>query len=63
MAIQNLEYSSECMICGYLLNLAPDIEVGELLECGDCGTELEVTAIEPTIELIEAPCEGEDWGQ
>ena len=62
MAVQNLNVYSECVICGCNLTLNADIELGELLECVDCGSELEVSSMDP-LELIEAPCEGEDWGQ
>ena len=65
MAITNTEQQTslvtECVICGAELTFAT-LEISELLECYDCGTELEVQSITPLI-LIEAPCEGEDWGQ
>ncbi len=35
---------------------------GELLECGDCGSELEVISLDP-VKLEEAPEAEEDWGQ
>ncbi|MFW9928824.1 MAG: lysine biosynthesis protein LysW [Candidatus Thorarchaeota archaeon] len=54
--------SSECIVCGCILNLNNDVEIGELLECSDCGTELEVISIEP-LSFEEAPMEGEDWGE
>jgi alpha-aminoadipate carrier protein LysW len=61
MLNQNVN-SSECVICGYTLELTSNIEVGEIIECRDCGTELEVSSITPLM-LIEAPVEGEDWGE
>jgi len=35
---------------------------GELLECVDCGSELEITGTDP-VTLEEAPEAEEDWGQ
>lgn len=53
---------AECPVCGAEVELAADAVVGELMECEDCGTELEVLEIEPP-ELGEAPESEEDWGQ
>ena len=46
---------------------AADIEidgavVGEILQCVECGAELEVLELEP-ITLGLAPAEEEDWGE
>jgi alpha-aminoadipate carrier protein LysW len=38
------------------------VELGEILVCPDCGTELEVTSREPLV-LSLAPREEEDWGE
>ena len=35
---------------------------GEIVACPDCGTELEVTSIDP-LTLEAAPMEQEDWGE
>ena len=52
---------AECPACGGDVTITPDTVVNELLECPDCGTELEVLEIDPPT-LGEAPeCE-EDWG-
>ena len=53
---------AECPVCGATVHLAADAVVGELMECTDCGTELEVLGLEPP-ELGEAPATEEDWGQ
>ncbi|MCD6451993.1 MAG: lysine biosynthesis protein LysW [Acidobacteria bacterium] len=53
---------TECPICGANLSLSDDLMVGELIECPDCGTELEVKSINPLF-LAEAPQEEEDWGE
>ncbi len=52
----------ECLICGAEVVKPDDAVIGELIVCADCGTELEITGLEPfTIE--EAPQEQEDWGE
>lgn len=50
-----------CPICEASLSLE-NVEVGEIVECEECGAELEVTSLEPP-QLAEAPKEEEDWGQ
>ena len=53
---------SECPVCGAEVEIGSDVVKGELLECDDCGTELEVVAVDP-VKLQEAPEAEEDWGQ
>ena len=53
---------NECPVCGAEVSLSADVVKGELVECGDCGTELEVTSVDP-VTLQEAPEAEEDWGQ
>lgn len=53
---------TECVECGARLNLNGDLEEGEIVDCPDCGVELEVTGLNPvSVEL--APMEEEDWGE
>ena len=52
----------ECPVCSVDISLTDDAVVGELMECPDCGTELEVTGLEPAA-LSEAPQTEEDWGE
>ena len=52
----------ECPVCAADVSLADDAEVSELMECPACGTELEVTGLEPAA-LSEAPQTEEDWGE
>ena len=51
-----------CLECAAELNLASDVEVGEIVVCPDCGVELEVTSVDP-ITVEEAPEVEEDWGE
>ena len=53
---------AECMECGAELDLASDVEVGELIVCEDCGAEFEVMGLDP-ITLEAAPEVEEDWGE
>jgi alpha-aminoadipate carrier protein LysW len=52
----------KCPECAAELNLAPDVEVAEIVVCPDCGVELEVMSLEP-IMLELAPEVEEDWGE
>ena len=52
----------ECPECGAELELASDLEEGEILVCPDCGAELEVLSLDP-ITLDLAPEVEEDWGE
>lgn len=53
---------AECPECVATLELAPDVEEGEIVICPDCGVELEVMSVDPVaVEL--APEVEEDWGE
>ena len=52
---------TECIDCGAQLALTNPV-VGEIVDCQDCGLELEVRALSPL--LVEpAPEVAEDWGE
>ena len=51
-----------CPVCDGEVELADDVVPGELIECPDCGSELEVLEVDPP-ELAEAPESEEDWGE
>jgi alpha-aminoadipate carrier protein LysW len=53
---------ADCPICGARVETDSTVVTGELIECVDCGSELEVTGTDP-VELQEAPEAEEDWGQ
>ncbi len=56
-------FIASCPVCGAEINLTDPV-VREVVECSDCGTELEVVEINnDKIVLAEAELEGEDWGQ
>jgi alpha-aminoadipate carrier protein LysW len=51
-----------CVECDGEVMVADDALVGEIVECPECGAELEVTGLSPlTLEL--APEVEEDWGE
>ncbi len=52
----------ECPVCGASITINIDNEVGELIDCDECGVMLEITCIDPP-EIDEAPEEDEDWGE
>ena len=53
---------STCPVCDADVELEADAVEGELIECPDCGSELEITSLDP-VELAEAPEAEEDWGE
>ncbi len=51
-----------CLECGAAIEVEGSVIIGEIIECPDCGVELEVVDINPvTVEL--APEVEEDWGE
>ena len=52
---------AECPVCGASIQYS-DVELGELLTCPDCGSDLEITSVKP-LTLDKAPEEEEDWGE
>lgn len=54
--------TAECPVCEANVAIGADAVAGELVECQDCGTELEVTSLQP-LTLAEAPMAQEDWGE
>ena len=52
----------KCTVCEADVNAESGVMLGELLNCADCGTELEVTSLSP-LAFEEAPEVQEDWGE
>jgi alpha-aminoadipate carrier protein LysW len=59
---KRLNEMAECPVCGAQVGTDSTVVEGELIECADCGTELEVTGTDP-VTLEQAPEAEEDWGQ
>jgi len=51
-----------CPECEAAVQLTGDVEHGEVVQCHECGADLEVVALKPA-RLILAPPEEEDWGE
>jgi alpha-aminoadipate carrier protein LysW len=51
-----------CPVCDAPVGVAADVVVAEIIVCRECGTDLEVTGLDP-LQLAEAPMEAEDWGE
>ena len=53
---------ARCPTCDGDVSFPSSAVVSELITCRECGTELEVTSLDPPA-VAEAPTEEEDWGQ
>jgi alpha-aminoadipate/glutamate carrier protein LysW len=53
--------TAECTECAARIELQ-NPERGEIVECPECGVELEVIGTDP-LTLAPAPEEEEDWGE
>ncbi len=51
-----------CPVCDGDVTISEDTVANELLDCGECASELEVLSLEPP-KLAEAPEAAEDWGE
>jgi alpha-aminoadipate/glutamate carrier protein LysW len=60
-ALQPLANPPECTECAAAIPTTPQMP-GEILDCPECGVELEVRSIVPLV-LAVAPEVEEDWGE
>ena len=57
-----MSHALECPECAGGLDVQDDVLEGEIIQCAECGVELEVMRTDPlTVQL--APEEEEDWGE
>jgi len=57
-----MSHQTTCPECAADITLPDDTLSGEIIQCPDCGVELEVMSLDPpTLDL--APEEEEDWGE
>ncbi|MES2154765.1 MAG: lysine biosynthesis protein LysW [bacterium] len=56
-----LSTQPECTECAAAIPATPTLP-GEILDCPDCGAELEVRSLSPLV-LALAPDVEEDWGE
>lgn len=61
MALKTVTATVECPECFGEVELK-DVMQNEIVQCADCGADLEVVSIEPVL-LELAPDEEEDWGE
>lgn len=54
--------STACPECAGAITLTRAPLLGEIVRCGDCGAELEVTSLHP-VRFERAPEIREDWGE
>jgi alpha-aminoadipate/glutamate carrier protein LysW len=54
--------TATCVECGADTPFGENIIIGEIVQCPDCGVELEVVNLEP-LEVALAPEVVEDWGE
>ncbi len=52
----------ECETCGFDISVESNAGVGELVTCGQCGQEFEITGMNP-LHLSNAPKTEEDFGE
>ncbi|GBD33621.1 MAG: lysine biosynthesis protein LysW [Gemmatimonadales bacterium] len=57
-----MSLAAECPECAAKIALNDDVISGEIVQCGDCGLELEVVR-DGSVTLRPAPEEEEDWGE
>ncbi|HIJ98545.1 TPA: lysine biosynthesis protein LysW [archaeon] len=53
---------TECIECGAQINIPNGAMKGEIIDCPECGVELEVVNPQSG-ELRVAEVAGEDWGE
>ena len=56
------QLTAECLECAAEVALPADVMEGEIVQCPECGLELEVMSLNP-LSLEPAPEEEEDWGE
>ena len=61
MSVKTVTATGECPECFAVVELAGVMQ-NEIVQCGDCGADLEVVELEP-VALELAPEEDEDWGE
>lgn len=61
MALETVTTTAECPEC-YSEVALKEVMQNEIVQCPECGIDLEVLSLEPVI-LELAPEEEEDWGE
>jgi alpha-aminoadipate/glutamate carrier protein LysW len=59
--MQTTQTTQECPECAAAITTTPTM-LGELVDCDDCGAELEAVSLDP-VSFAVAPELEEDWGE
>jgi alpha-aminoadipate carrier protein LysW len=54
--------TTECLECAAAVQVSENVMLGEILECIECGAELEIVGLTPLVVEL-APEVEEDWGE
>jgi alpha-aminoadipate/glutamate carrier protein LysW len=57
-----MSQNAECPECAAEITLDDEVIENEIIQCPDCGIDLEVVSLNPPV-LEPAPEEEEDWGE
>jgi alpha-aminoadipate carrier protein LysW len=60
--VEKKKENAVCPECASELKLDDQTMISEILQCTDCGVELEITCLDP-LAVETAPEEEEDWGE
>jgi alpha-aminoadipate carrier protein LysW len=60
--MNNKKIETKCLECQAQISLDTTTQVGEVITCPECSTDLEVIQVKP-LKLSLAPEVQEDWGQ
>ncbi len=58
-----IEMDLKCPSCNANVKVSSDMEIGEIIDCQECGEELEITERDGIKALQLAPEVEEDWGE
>ncbi len=60
--MQRVIVGSQCPECAGEVSVDADARISEIVECGECRSELEISDTDPLV-LSLAPEVEEDWGE
>lgn len=53
-----------CPSCGQVFTVDDDVVIREIVECPECGQDLEISGFEErTVTFVVAELAGDDWGE
>jgi len=64
MCVGGKKMKATCAECYFEFEVDNEVMLGEIIECPDCGTELEVIELKDAAVVVQkAEMEEEDWGE